>query len=160
MTNHALVCRILTSKSVSLYVDEDDAWADIARLKAAGYHLLGVAGARARNTDADKHHVTHDLYEHEEAYPTLAIVSGACPKGADRFAAEYVRDYLISGVPHLMPVLIEFPFRSDKGRSGGFYRNELVAKCCDQLLAYPAGTGGTEHTIARVKALGKEVTIR
>lgn len=120
---------------------------------------VGVVGSRRRNTLHDRKIVFGFLDRLIELNPhrEIVIVSGACPKGADAFAAEYAR---ITGVS-----LVEFPVPKVSYGSRGefaqaaFARNKLIADDSVIGLALVAmdRTGGTENTVKHYTKQGKKV---
>ena len=110
---------------------------------------LGIVGSRRRNNPEDKELIKKRilLIGPEE------IVSGGCPRGADRFAEQLARDLKI-------PITI---YRPDCALSAGrwkfieacYIRNEKVARRSDILLALvaPDRKGGTENTIKHFRRI-------
>lgn len=113
---------------------------------------IGIIGSRRRDSTADLKIV-------EEAFLKIyedgdIIVSGGCPRGADRFAEILARR-------HQVPILIHYAQWTRKGRAAGFIRNTDIAEDSDVLIACvaPDRTGGTEDTILKFTALGKDEVI-
>jgi len=110
---------------------------------------LGIVGSRRRDNIADFNILLKRVVELK---PDM-IISGGCPKGADRFAETIARQLGI-------PILIYHP-RIERGKSyqrweitkANYARNELIAKESDYLIALvaPDRKGGTENTIERFK---------
>ena len=125
---------------------------------------VGVVGARVRNAPEDKQLVKdallHLMQKHEDV--RLHLVSGGCPKGADRFAEELSQELSLS-------LSIHYPDESqmkDNSRSEYaricYARNTLIANECDMLIALPAydhigPIGGTADTMKKVDKQGKPV---
>lgn len=118
---------------------------------------IGIVGSRRRNSHTDRKIVFKIVHALKKLDPT--IVSGACPKGADAFAAEAARSYGLE--------LVEFPVPKGDYRSRGefaaaaFARNKLVAEHSDIGFALVADdrTGGTENTVGHYKKMKKNVYI-
>jgi len=111
--------------------------------------IIGIVGSRRRNSDKDFSIVEKEflkVYEQGDC-----IVSGGCPKGADRFAEIISKQRKIS-------IFIHSANWKEKGRIAGFTRNTLIARDSDVLIACVASdrTGGTEHTIKVFQKLGKK----
>ena len=110
---------------------------------------IGIIGSRRRNSLTD-FYATQDkfleIYEDGDH-----IVSGGCPQGGDAFA-EKIADTLQA------PIKIYYARWKQHGRAAGFIRNGDIARDADVLIACvaPDRTGGTEDTIKKFKALGKE----
>ncbi len=91
----------------------------------------------------------------------LTFVSGGCKQGADHMAEELAEKYNI-------PIIIHYPDKSqmkDDSRNEYvkqlFARNTLVARDSDVLIALVAKDrkGGTEDTLKKFKAMGKQTEI-
>ena len=90
-----------------------------------------------------------DLYEEGDV-----IVSGGCPKGADRFAEKFAKN---EGAP----ILIIYPNYKKFGRGAPIIRNGSVANSSDVIVACVVNpqdgldevlkrkTGGTEDTLRK-----------
>ncbi len=109
--------------------------------------VIGIVGTRRRDSDSDFREVFmkfNELYESGDR-----LVSGGCPKGADRFAEIIAKKKGLS-------IMIHYP-RDCRG--GTFVRNTLIAEDATHLIACvaPDRLGGTEDTIKKVKKLGKLV---
>lgn len=80
-----------------------------------------------------------------------SIVSGGCPQGADSFAEWIAKK-------HQVPIMIHYARWKVLGKAAGFARNGDIARDADVLIACVASdrTGGTEDTIKKYKALGKD----
>lgn len=114
---------------------------------------IGMVGSRRRDTLLDYHLC-------EEAFFKVynkgdRIVSGGCPKGGDRFAEIIAKRYGITIVIHYAD------WNGPDGKRAGFVRNSDIAQECDVLLALVAldRTGGTEDTIKKAVALGKQIIL-
>jgi hypothetical protein len=105
---------------------------------------IGIVGSRRRNTVDDLQHVKSAfavIYKYGDA-----LVSGGCPKGADRFAELVAKEYKI-------PITIHHAEWKMLGKRAGIARNGLIARDADVLIACVATdrTGGTEDTIRKFK---------
>ena len=113
---------------------------------------LGIVGSRRRNSPRDK----RLLKKRIEALRPELIISGGCPRGADRFAEELARELNI-------PIKIYYPEQVSPEapyfvRVKAYYdRNQKIAEESDYLIALVAKDrkGGTEDTITRFRKLGK-----
>lgn len=123
---------------------------------------LGVVGSRRRNSIKDKKLLKEFIYKAKQLFGNLELISGGCPKGADRFADEIAYELNI-------PIINHYPDKSKLSSNPKRYeftkiyydRNILIAKDCDCLVALVAydRKGGTEHTIKETIKLGKKVII-
>lgn len=117
------------------------------------YAKIGIVGTRRRDSKEayDKVHDKYlDLCEIELIKP-IHIISGGAYHGADRFAVIIAREY-----GH--PITIYFP-NWELGMNAGFFRNTLIAKDSEILIAcvWHDRTGGTEDTIRKfVKLKGEK----
>jgi len=120
--------------------------------------FVGIVGSRRRDTPEDLKIVRNALLlilsETEEK---VILVSGACPKGADRFAEILARELGL-------PIILHKPkFNEMKSNTTWEYarvcydRNTLIAKDSDILIACVAADrkGGTEDTIKKFKNFKK-----
>lgn len=114
--------------------------------------FIGIIGSRRRNNQAD-------LLATEAAFkaifePDDRIVSGGCPQGGDRFAELMAKRYQC-------PIIIFYAAWKQHGKAAGFIRNGDIALNSDILIACVATdrTGGTEDTIKKYLALGKDKLI-
>lgn len=122
---------------------------------------FSIVGSRRRNGHRDRYVVFSlvDRLIRENIGRKVTIVSGACPKGADRFAAEAARAYGLElmehPVPNEPPVTSAYDFRKR-----AFDRNRLVARDgrdgCYALVSDDR-TGGTENTISHARDLGIKI---
>jgi hypothetical protein len=123
---------------------------------------LGVVGSRRRNTPADKELIRKILLHRIAKGDSLHLVSGGCPKGADRFAEELAEELKLSISVHL-PDESSLPSNPQYFDYVQMYfaRNTLIAQECNILLALPADDrrGGTEDTIRKAQDLGKPVIL-
>ena len=103
---------------------------------------IGIVGSRRRNSPADKALLKKAFFSIYR--PGDTIVSGGCPKGADRFAEEIAAECNI-------PIRIHSAQWDIYGRSAGFKRNTYIAHDADILIAVVAEDrrGGTEDTIRK-----------
>ena len=114
--------------------------------------VIGIIGSRHRDSDADYQACLTAFLQ--VCVPGDSIVSGGCPRGGDRFAEVIARGY---GVP----IKIHYAEWDKHGRSAGFKRNVDIARDADVLIAVVSAdrTGGTEDTIRKAIALGKQVIL-
>jgi len=132
---------------------------------------IGIVGSRRRDSNKDKQVIELTLFRVLSGYwislpevdKGVMLVSGGCPKGADRFAEELAKE-------HMFPITVHYPDKSklDKILSItnptqayaqiNFARNKKIAEDSDYLIACVSEdrTGGTENTIKHFKELGKE----
>lgn len=93
---------------------------------------------------------------------TVIVVSGGCPRGADRFAEQAAHVLGLEMLIHPVVKLGDAPV-AHKGdfRRRAFERNGLIARDSDVLFALvsPCRTGGTEDTVSKALELGKRVFI-
>lgn len=113
---------------------------------------IGIIGSRRRDTVYDLELVRRAVTEVFELGDRL--VSGGCPRGGDRFAEEIARWLQCT-------ITIHHAEWDRLGKRAGFVRNGDIARDADILIACVAHdrTGGTEDTIRKFKALGKEQLI-
>jgi hypothetical protein len=105
---------------------------------------IGIVGSRRRDGIKDFNDVGEKL---NEIYKDGdIIVSGGCPKGADRFAEKLAKHFGI-------PILIYYPDYKRYGRGATFVRNKQIADASDFLIACVAEDrkGGTEDTIKKFR---------
>lgn len=115
--------------------------------------VIGIVGSRRRDTDSDFRLCRTkflELYNDNDK-----VVSGGCPKGGDRFAEILARSVGCTITIH------HADWNGPLGKKAGFARNTNIAQDCDVLIALvaPDRTGGTEDTIRKALALGKEVVL-
>lgn len=124
---------------------------------------IGIVGSRRRNTLADKEKVKAALESIFE--PGDTIVSGGCPKGADKFAEELAKEKDISikiyfanwgDLSHPDAIIKENSYGQYDAKAG-MRRNTYIAQAADILIACvaPDRRGGTEDTIRKYRKLGK-----
>lgn len=124
---------------------------------------IGIVGSRQRNSQEDKNLIL-DYIESilmKNPFELVHIVSGGCPKGADRFAEEIAKELGFSITIHY-PNKYKIDEESKERYTQLFFeRNERIAKDCDILVALPSSdrTGGTENTIFHAKRLGVEIVL-
>ena len=103
---------------------------------------IGIVGTRSRDNSRAMKKVKNAFFKvYEEGD---RICSGGCPKGGDRFAEVFHKNFSI-------PILI-FPANWTKfGKGAGFVRNTDIARESDILIACvsKSRTGGTEDTIEK-----------
>lgn len=128
---------------------------------------IGIVGSRRRNTKEDKDKLRQLLLK---AYETGdIIVSGGCPKGADKFAEELAEEL---GIPieihHADWDNLEHPdarikenWHGKYDANAGFRRNIFIAQDADILIACvaPDRKGGAEDTIRKYRKMGKKELI-
>ena len=118
---------------------------------------VGIVGSRRRNGYRDMQYVLKLVEQLKRNYPVLELVSGACPKGADDFAATAARLYGVK--------IKEFPVggAAHKGEfvQKAYARNRQIAEYSDVIyaLVHSDRTGGTENTIKHAHDLEKTVYI-
>jgi hypothetical protein len=122
---------------------------------------VAIVGSRRRNTLADRRMVYAlvDKLIVQHGNSEIVIVSGACPQGADEFAASASR---VCGLR-----LVEFPVPKVDYHSSGefsqaaFKRNKQIAEYCHvaYCFVHPDRKGGTENTISHLRDLRKEYFI-
>lgn len=120
---------------------------------------VGIVGSRRRNTMRDIKIVYKIVEELLADNPDrkLVIVSGACPKGADAFAAEASR---VLGVELKEFPVPKVPYANKwEFAQAAFARNKLIAE--DSFVGFalvtPDRTGGTEDTIKHFNNLKRKV---
>lgn len=114
---------------------------------------LGIVGSRRRVSIKDKDLIRRKILELK---PTM-LVSGGCPKGADKFAEELAKEFNI-------PITIFKPEFTGKEKHFGevvaryYARNKKIAIHSDCLIALVSKDrkGGTENTIEYFKKHNKE----
>ncbi len=111
---------------------------------------IGIIGTRSRDTESDLTLCEQEFFKHYEEGDT--IVSGGCPRGGDRFAEVIAKK-------HNIPIKIHYAEWDKYGKSAGFRRNGDIAKDSTIMIAVVAvnRTGGTEDTIRKAAAMGKQV---
>ena len=114
---------------------------------------VGIVGSRRRNIEEDKNILRQALIKLIENGYASSLVSGGCPKGADKFAEELAEELIL-------PIKIFKPkFEEMKNQTRWEYarvcfeRNTLIAMESDILIAVVAldRKGGTEDTIKKFK---------
>lgn len=106
--------------------------------------ILGIVGSRRRNSQADKEILKDRILD---LRPTT-IVSGGCPKGADKFAEEIAAELGIE-ILIFRPKGITKRTPYFKIVRAMYERNSMIAHVSDHLIALVAKDrkGGTENTI-------------
>ena len=116
---------------------------------------IGVVGSRRRNTIKDYQLIEFELTKIlKNKNEEFQIISGGCPKGADRFAEQLAEKYKLKIIIHKA--------EWDKyGKLAGFKRNTYIATDSDILIACVAEDrkGGTEDTIRKYLSLNKKKLI-
>lgn len=118
---------------------------------------VAIVGSRRRSSDRDRQIVRDIISSALRRYGDVTVVSGACPKGADLFAAQAAREMGVR--------LLEFPvprgMRGDRSTftMGAFTRNRTIVENSDVVFAlvHPDRTGGTENTVGHALDLGVPV---
>lgn len=113
---------------------------------------IAIIGSRRRDSQADFEMCRQVFFEHYREGDT--IVSGACPKGGDRFAEILAQEVGTD-------ITLHKPEWDRYGRGAGIARNTLIAEDADIVIAVvaPDRTGGTEDTIRKAKKLGKTIVL-
>lgn len=128
---------------------------------------IAIVGSRRRNSLLDYKIVKKLISDLMVDFPhrRIVIVSGACPQGADFFAAKVVKEWRdarpFSGQDRLG--LVEFPIQKWEGMSKwdftrqAFGRNFQIADYADvgYALVHSDRTGGTEDTVGHFHNLQK-----
>lgn len=115
--------------------------------------VIGIVGSRRRDSDSD---FRLCLAKFQEVYkPGDKIVSGGCQKGGDRFAEIIARSKGLTITIH------HADWNGPDGKRAGFVRNTRIVEDCDTLIALVAEDrlGGTEDSVKKALALGKEVIL-
>jgi predicted Rossmann fold nucleotide-binding protein DprA/Smf involved in DNA uptake len=105
---------------------------------------IAIVGSRRRDGLADYNAVRAKF---DELYkPGDRLVSGGCPKGADRFAEGIAKELGLT-------ITIHYPDWS-RGRNAGLERNATIVAWADVVIAAVAAdrTGGTESTVRHAEA--------
>ena len=143
---------------------------------------VSIIGTRRRDSEEDLAQVEKaflDLLEEQGLQPSeVSIVSGHCPAGGDRFAEILIDKYdTAEGKDWIFPA--GWNRLDEKGPNGenpvikknrwgkeynilaGFWRNTDIANKGDFIIACVASdrTGGTEDTIKKAEALGKQIIL-
>lgn len=108
------------------------------------FKIIGIVGSRKRDTKQDYNKVEKVFLEIYK--PGDRLCSGGCPTGGDKFAEQIAKR---NGIP----IIIFFPAWNSYGKAAGFYRNTLIVKESDVLIACVSNdrTGGTEDTIRKFR---------
>lgn len=114
--------------------------------------VIGIVGTRRKDHYTDQIRLEKALDKIIKSGDKL--VSGGCPKGADRFAENIAK-------ARGLTITIHYPDWDQHKQAAGIIRNTDIAKSCDILLAMVADdrTGGTEDTIRKAEKLGKKVIV-
>lgn len=115
--------------------------------------VIGIVGSRRR--DYPKDYATCVAVFSSIYQPGDRLVSGGCPRGADRFAEMIAKSKGLT-------ITIHYPdWYGEAGKAAGFVRNTKIAEDCDVLIALPAQDrkGGTEDTIRKARNLGKKIVL-
>jgi predicted Rossmann fold nucleotide-binding protein DprA/Smf involved in DNA uptake len=119
---------------------------------------IGIVGSRRRNTLRDRELVYEIIKSAVRNNPDkkIVVVSGACRKGADNFAAEACK---VLGVEiKEYPVEGEFKTKWEFAKAA-FARNRLIAQDSQMgfALCHDDRTGGTEDTVKHYQEFKKPV---
>lgn len=118
---------------------------------------VGIVGSRRRNSMKDRYQVFDLVEKLLSQAGDLVLVSGGCRKGADAFAEEAAKAYVV-------PMAIHIPNLSEVARFQAepyFKRNRKIAEDSDVIYAWVSEdrTGGTENTIGHALNLKKTVFV-
>lgn len=116
---------------------------------------VGIVGSRRRNSMKDRYQVFGLVEKLHQESGDLVLVSGGCRKGADSFAEEAAKAYVV-------PMVICLPVFSEGAQFNAepyFKRNRKIAENSDVIYAWVSAdrTGGTENTIGHALNLKKTV---
>ncbi len=121
---------------------------------------IGIVGSRRRNTYSDRKIVCDIIVNLVAHNPNrkIVIVSGACPKGADKFAADAARLLNVELKEYPVPRDVTYPNKWAFAQAA-FARNRLIAE--DSFVGYALvsadRTGGTENTVGHYLDLMKPI---
>jgi hypothetical protein len=126
---------------------------------------IGIVGARLRNSPKDKQLIKECILHLIKKYEnvTITVVSGGCPKGADRFAEEIAKELNLRIIIHYPDGNLNMVTTKNEYRKLCFARNTLIANDSDMLIAMPnydeheRPTGGTADTINKTRLQKKPV---
>jgi hypothetical protein len=79
------------------------------------------------------------------------LVSGGA-RGVDSWAADEARR-------RGFDVMVHWPDWTTHGRSAGFLRNHAIVRDAEKVVAFTAGSNGTQHTIDLARKAGKPVEV-
>lgn len=119
----------------------------------SSFHV-GIVGSRRRSSLRDRQIVIDIIRKCVGMWGDITIVSGACNRGADNFAAEYAREKGINLLE--FPVPLDPPIKSKWDfRCRAFERNRKIVEHSDIVFALvsPDRTGGTENTLTHCTEL-------
>lgn len=125
---------------------------------------VGIVGSRRRCSLSDSLLVRQILEHCVQKFKgqEIVVVSGGCPRGADRFAEEHALSLGLSTLIHPIWTKGETPY----GGRGEFTRraharNALIARDSDIVFAlvHSDRKGGTENTVGHALRLGKTVFV-
>ncbi len=108
-------------------------------------------GTRRRDELDDLRLIVNEFRKLYNPSKDIVVVSGLCPQGADRFAADNIYQKFRTRK-------LWFPAEWHLGRHAGFVRNTEIARWSDWLIATPAPDrkGGTEDTIKKWQRFHKD----
>lgn len=114
--------------------------------------VIGIVGSRRRTMPRDRealYKAFDEVYEEGDR-----IVSGGCPRGADKWAETLAAERGLT-------ITIHNAKWDRYNMEAGFVRNTKIAEDIDILLAVVAEDrrGGTEDTVRKAKGLGKKVIL-
>lgn len=115
---------------------------------------VGVVGSRRRNSPRDKALIKQVLARRISQGDFIHLVSGGCPKGADKFAEELSEELGLSISIHY-PDIPSGCARWEYAKAC-YERNTKIAEECHILIATWDGvSGGTADTIKKAKGMKK-----
>lgn len=128
---------------------------------------LGVVGSRSYNNYGKIKLIVGKYVAH---YKEVTIVSGGCPKGADKWAKEIALELGLK-YEEFPPIhdrhnIYCVPGPENYGKPyhvrNFFSRNKLIAEYCDHLIAFVINgikANGTMDTVREAKKAGKQVFV-
>ena|SRR3990167_4227142 len=126
---------------------------------------VGIVGSRRRNTQDDKKILKEALLKllekTQKKNKLVELVSGGCPKGADKFAEELAEELDLKITIHYPDKKkMRFQAYSEYARIC-YERNTLIAQDSDILIAvvHKDRKGGTEDTVKKAERFGKKVVL-
>jgi predicted Rossmann fold nucleotide-binding protein DprA/Smf involved in DNA uptake len=101
---------------------------------------------------------------------SLEIVSGGAPAGADKYAKKYALELGVKykefnpahTVKNLYSAMNEHYYSKPYHTSQFFHRNELIARYCDNMIAFIDSTStskGSQHAVSMAQKHNKPVVI-
>ena len=100
----------------------------------------------------------------------LEIISGGCPSGADKYAKKYSVELGVNyrefnpahTVKNLYSVMPDSYYSKPFHTTQFFHRNELIARYCDNMIAFIDSTStskGSQHAVSMAQKHNKPVVI-